>query len=209
MKLRGLTHREKLLVAAAASLLVLGGLTASTLLPVLSRLWALKAEVTKGEQLVSRLRDLEGQEAALDDRLQELREAVTREGRDVTVPFGPSDVLMLLQASQDTWGLSWEQLTFSAGDKGLFTVRVSGTGGYGPVSEFLQALRWFPHTASISLASLRPAGAAVRFDLEIGFQLSPVVPVTGPTAPRPTVRLQVPPLPPPSEGRENPFAPGR
>ena len=209
MRLRALTYREKQLIAAGSILLILGGVGAGTFLPVVSRLGALKVEVAEGERFILRLRDLESQEAALDQRLNQLREAVALEGLDPRIPFGASEVLMLLQSAEDIWGLSLEQVTFGSQDKGVFAVQVTGTGGYREVSDFLQALRMFPRTSSISLAVLRPAKTGVRFELQVGFQLNPVLPSSGPAAPRPAARLRVPPLPGPSEGRENPFTPAR
>ena len=207
--MRALTRREKVLIGGAALLLALGGLAASLFLPVLSHLRALQQEVIEGERVVSRLRELEAQEPALDRRLAELRAAAASEGLDPGASFGPAEVLMLLRSVEETWGVSWERITFAAADKGVLAVKVVGTGGYRAVSEFLQALRRFPRTTSMSLTSLGPAQEGVRFELEIGLQLNVVAPRAGPTAPPPAVRLRVSPLPPPAGGRENPFAAGQ
>ena len=209
MKLRALTQREKILIGGAALLLVLGGLAASFFLPLLGHLRALQQEVIEGERVVSRLRELEAQEPALDRRLAELRAAAASEGLDPGASFGPAEALMLLQSVEETWGISWERITFSAADNGVLAVKAAGMGGYRAVSEFLQALRRFPRTTSMGLTSLGPAGDGVRFELEIGFQLNVAAPRAGPTAPPPAVRLRLSPLPPPAEGRENPFVGGQ
>ncbi|MEW5934762.1 MAG: hypothetical protein AB1816_14395 [Bacillota bacterium] len=209
MRLRALTQREKVLIGGAALLLALGGLAASLFLPLLGHLRALQQEVIEGERVVSRLRELEAQEPALDRRLAELRAAAASEGLDPGASFGPAEALMLLQSVEETWGVSWERITFAAADKGVLAVKATGAGSYRAVSEFLQALGRFPRTTSMSLTSLGPAQKGVRFELEVGLQLNMVAPRAGPTAPPPAVRLRLPPLPSPAEGRENPFVAGQ
>lgn len=208
MRLRPLTAREKLFIGGAVLVLALGGLAAGLFLPVVGHLRVLQREVIEGERVVSHLRELEGQEPALDRRLAELRAAAASEGLDAGAPFGPAEALMLLQSVEKTWGVSWERIAFAAADKGVLTIKVTGTGGYRAVSEFLQALRRFPRTTSMSLTSLGPVREGVRFELEIGLQWNTVPPRPGPTAPPPTVRLRIWPLPAPEGGRENPFVGG-
>ncbi|MEW6546678.1 MAG: hypothetical protein AB1446_07160 [Bacillota bacterium] len=209
MRLRPLTPREKTIVAAGLVLLIIGALGVSLFLPAVTRLQALRLEVAEGEKVVGRLRELEGQEAALEKRLQELRKAVASAGVDPGTPFDAADVVMLLKSAEDTWNLSFLKLTLGVDGKGVLTIQVSGTGGYRQVSEFLQALRVFPRTASMSLTTLGPAEGGVSFDLQVGFQLNPGAPAPGPAAPRPGVKLRVPPVPAPAEGRENPFSSSR
>lgn len=209
MRLRAFTQREKVLIGGAALLLALGGLASSLLLPLFGQLRVLQQEVIEGERVVSRLRELEAQEPALDRRLAQLRAAAASEGLDPGASFGPAEALMLLQSVEQTWGVSWERITFAAADGGVLAVKATGTGSYRAVAEFLQALRRFPRTTGMSLTSLGPAQKGVRFELEVGLQLNLVAPRAGPTAPPPAVKLRVSPLPSPAEGRENPFAAGQ
>lgn len=209
MRFRALTPRERVLMGGAVLLLVLGSLAASLLLPLFSHLRALQQEVREGEQLVLHLHDLEAEEPALDRRLAELRAAVTSEGLDPGASFGPAEALMLLHSVEETWGVSWERMNFTVGEKGVLAVKATGVGGYRAVSEFLRALRRFPRTASINLTSLGPAGEGVRFEIDMALQLNVVAPPAGPTAPPPAMKLRLPPLPSPTEGRENPFVTGQ
>lgn len=207
MRLRALAPRERVLVAAGGVLLVLAGLSAALLLPLVGQLHALRVEVTGTEEAVARLRGVEAEEPALDRRLEELRARVAREGLDPEAAFGPAEAIMLLEWVERTWGLNWEEISFTTAGNGTMGVKIAGTGPYDGVCEFLRALRRFPRTAGLAVGALAAAGPGVRLEAEVTFQANPVEVTGGPVSPAPPAPLEVPPLPSAGASRRNPFAP--